>query len=170
MNTYDEASCRFAIRPFWTGQSAISYKRIDESLPTDLNLISLITVGLHSTFVRISASARSRQFGKAIRNIRKDLDQLAKSLADLSIDESRYTAVLVSVTDDISDSELEFFPNDDGVFQVHVGCQTDPISPGFSIDVMRKVSIAVLSCDVSSADKRQMKVVLEREILRMDSE
>ena len=118
---------------------------------------------------KISASARNRQFGKAIRQIRNELDRLATSLSELAIDDERFAAVLVSVTDDIPDCELEVFPNNENVFQVHVGCKGKPSSSRFCSDVFRSISIAILSCGLHSDDKERIKTVLDREILQLSS-
>lgn len=120
--------------------------------------------------VKISASARNRQFGKAIRQIRKELDRLAASLSTLAIHDERFAAVLVSVTDDIPDCELEIFPNNENVFQVHVGCKANPSSSRFCSDVFRSISIAILSCSFQSDDEERVKAVLDRELLQLSSE
>jgi hypothetical protein len=151
-------------------RSVDTYKRIDELLKLGQSSIQLIAKEPVAMIVKISAIARTRKFGKAIRDMHKKLDGLAKSLTNLAIEDGIITAILVSVTDDIPDSEQELFPNDEGIFQVHVGCQTNPSLPSFAFDVLKRVSTAILCCNLSLVDNERMKAVMDQAIHRHENE
>jgi hypothetical protein len=116
--------------------------------------------------LRLSIAARDRFFGKAMRRIRPSLEPVFERFSEIQLIHPIHSAILVGITDEYGDEHYEEIKNDDGFYQVLIGCR-DTWSSGKISDkdlreaVVLKLKTAVSACPFSEPDREKFLTVFK---------
>lgn len=109
-----------------------------------------------------SVATRSRAFAKAMRRVRSKLQPLLDAFEATALEHPIHQAILVGITDEKGQDFFEEVKNDEGFFQVIVGCCERVTEKQLAEDVFEILLRAVRLCPFSRPDHEKFEHLFDR--------
>jgi len=111
---------------------------------------------------RLSFAARDRTIARAMRRVLPRLQPIFDGIAQVSLSNPIHSAILVGLTDERDSSYFEEVPNDDGFFQVIVGCKPQLHEAQLTRQVFDIIRRAARACPFTPVDQSSIQAVFDR--------
>jgi hypothetical protein len=112
--------------------------------------------------LRLSVLARDRAFSRGMHRIRPRLQPLLDAFRQAELQHPIHEAILVSVTDVKEPGFVQEIENDDGFFQVIIGCRTSRSDDELVRVVFEILLQAVRLCPFSTPDHEMFERLFEK--------